>query len=215
MTTRETVRRATDGQRSDIIATLVGAIPSDLSFDDAQAIIGNKGPFVADIREVFKHRRVRSALLEFIGTIVIPATTGPFAAHEKFVVGNAQAKISWIGSNFQEWFLGKTEEPLAETTLRYAKFVRQSLDGPILAELGDKAETMLAQVYAFMARQPNGEEGVLLTNGWGNIFYVRDVNGELRAVSVYWYGDGWGVDASSVTYPDGWSGEHRVFSRNS
>jgi hypothetical protein len=43
----------TDGQRSDLIATMVSAMPS-LSFDQAQGIIGNKGPFVADIRKVFE-----------------------------------------------------------------------------------------------------------------------------------------------------------------
>jgi len=50
---RETVRGMTEGQRSDIIATMVGAIPG-LNFDEAQGIIGNKGPFVTDINAVFK-----------------------------------------------------------------------------------------------------------------------------------------------------------------
>ena len=58
---RETVRGITDGQRSDIIATMVSAMPS-LSFDQAQGIIGNKGPFVADIGKVFeKHTQPASA----------------------------------------------------------------------------------------------------------------------------------------------------------
>ena len=42
-----------------------------------------------------------------------------------------------------------------------------------------------------MERQPNGEQGVLLTNRWANIFYVCDANGDLRAVDVYW-----GVDSN-------------------
>lgn len=58
--TRETVRGMTDGQRSDIIATMVGAIPS-LDFDQAQAIIGKKGPFVADIGEVCKRHAGQSS----------------------------------------------------------------------------------------------------------------------------------------------------------
>ena len=49
----ETVRAMTDGQRSDIIATMVTAMPT-LNFDQAQAIIGNKGLFVADIGAAFK-----------------------------------------------------------------------------------------------------------------------------------------------------------------
>jgi hypothetical protein len=43
----------TDGQRSDIITTMIGVIPS-LSFDEAQMIIGKKGPFIDGIRSVFK-----------------------------------------------------------------------------------------------------------------------------------------------------------------
>ena len=58
METRETVRKMTDGQRSDLIATIAGVIPADFSFRDAQAIIGNKGPFVADIRKMFEKRRL-------------------------------------------------------------------------------------------------------------------------------------------------------------
>ncbi|MDO8470618.1 MAG: hypothetical protein Q7S63_01420 [bacterium] len=216
MTAHGTVRRMTDGQKSDIIATITGVIPSDLSFDEAQTIIGAKGPFVAEIREVFKRRRIQSGLLELIGTIVIPATSMPFVVREKFVVGNAQAKISWLGENFTTWFLEKIEEPVVETTLRYAKLITSSVDGPILTELGDeKAETTLTQIFALIERQAKGEEGVLLTNGWANIFYIRDVNGELRAVRVGWGGGDWGVDAGSVEDPDGWGGGRRVFSRNS
>ena len=60
----------------------------------------------------------------------------------------------------------------------------RSVDGPILAELGGeaKAETTLTEVYSLMEAQKNGENGPLLTNGYANIFYVRDVNGALRAV---------------------------------
>ncbi|MBI4095061.1 MAG: hypothetical protein HY435_02620 [Candidatus Liptonbacteria bacterium] len=43
----------TDGQRNDIIATMVGAMPS-LNFDEAQAIIGNKSPLVAGVGDAFK-----------------------------------------------------------------------------------------------------------------------------------------------------------------
>ncbi|MEK9134760.1 MAG: hypothetical protein AAB451_00415 [Patescibacteria group bacterium] len=50
--------KATDGQRRDIAATIVAAIPHDLSFKEAQEIIGGKGPFIANIREVFTSRRL-------------------------------------------------------------------------------------------------------------------------------------------------------------
>lgn len=153
--------------------------------------------------------------LRSVGTVVIPATTVLFAACKNFVVGNDRVKISRIGLDFREWFLEKTEKPLAETTLCYANLVKQSADSQILRELGDKAKTTLAQIFALMERQPKGKKGVLLTNGLANIFYVCDVNAELRAVHVNCYDDGWYVDAYSVTDPDRWNDGDRVFSRNS
>ena len=59
MATNETVREATRGQFRDIAATIIGAIPDDLSFNEAEGITGDKGSFVADIREVFAKRRVQ------------------------------------------------------------------------------------------------------------------------------------------------------------
>lgn len=53
-----TVRKMTDGQRSDLITTMAGAIPADFLFDEAQAIVGQKGPFVAEIRAAFSRRRL-------------------------------------------------------------------------------------------------------------------------------------------------------------
>lgn len=153
-------------------------------------------------------------LFAHLGTVTVSATDKWFVAREKFVSGSA-VKISFRGDNFQGWFLAKTEEPLAEIELRYAKLTRLSVDGPILTELGDKAESTLAQVWALMERQPEGKEGVLLTNGWANLFYVRDANGTLRAVHVGWGGNGWSVGAHSVANLYGWGVGRRVFSRNS
>lgn len=60
MTTHETVRKMTDGQRGDIVATMTGAIPPDLTFTEAQSIIGAKGPFIVEIRAVFAKRRTNA-----------------------------------------------------------------------------------------------------------------------------------------------------------
>jgi hypothetical protein len=66
-----------------------------------------------------------------------------------------------------------------------------------------------------MERQANDEEGELLNNDYANIFYVRDITNTLRAVIVYWYGDGWDVKANSVEGPVEWDAGDSVFSRNS
>ena len=165
----------------------------------------------------------RTNLLEPVSTIVIPATTGTFVAKEKFIQDTgrkAKVKISYLGDNFTAWFLsddGKTEEPITEQTLRYGKLRKSSVDAPIITELGGeaKAETTLTEVFSLMEKQATGEEGVLLNNGWANLFYVKDQSGVLRTVRVSWGGDGWRVNADSVENPDRWGGGRRVFSRNS
>jgi hypothetical protein len=155
-----------------------------------------------------------------VGTVAIAATTNPFVARVRFVVNtksNAPVKISYLGDNFKEWFLDKTEDPFAGSTLNYGKLSRSSVDAPIIAELGgeEKAETSLTEIFALMEAQGNREDGPLLTNGYANIFYVKDAKGVLRTVFVYWSVDGWNVAANSITSPYTWRGDDQVFSRNS
>ena len=180
-----------------------------LATNEGEKLIGK----IADL--IVEAGRKKQLLLELVGTVTIPAISQRFVAAEKFVVADSPVRIAWLGSNFQEWFLGKTENPIPETTLRYAKLTRAELDGPIMTELGDAKESTLSHIYGLMARQANGEEGVLLTNSWANIFYVRDVNGVLRAVGASCDGGGWYVSADSVGRPSGWSVGSRVFFRNS
>lgn len=163
------------------------------------------------------------SVLEFVSTVVVPATTSRFVAKEKFVRDtgrNTVVKISYLGDNFTTWFLsgdGKTEGPISEQTLRCHKLRQTSVDGPIIAELGgaEKSETTLAEMFALMEKQGKGEDGVLLNNSYANIFYIKNQNGVLPAVHVSWHGSGWHISASSVDSPCGWDYGLQVFSRNS
>ncbi len=159
-------------------------------------------------------------LLDFLGTVEIPATTEKFVTKDKFVVNTgrkAKVKISYIGDNFRDKFIKKVEETIGKTTLRYAKLTQNSLDKPILDELDgqDKAETTLAEMFSLMEKQGNGEIGILLTNGYANIFYIRDAEGVLWAVHCRWRDGGWDVLARSVGSPNGWDAGRQLFSRNS
>ena len=164
-----------------------------------------------------------TSILELVSTVGVAATTSKLVAKEKFVVNtkrNAPVKISYLGDNFTAWFLngdGKTEDPISEQTLRYHKLRKSSVDGPIIEELGGeaKAETTLSEMFSLMEKQKHGEDGVLLNNGYANIFYIRDNAGVLRAVDVDWFGVGWFVHAISVEFPYGWFDGGQVFSRNS
>lgn len=162
-------------------------------------------------------------LLEIVGTVSVSVTTSKLVAKEKFVRDTgckAKVKISYLGDNFKEWFLNgdsKTEDPIIEQTLRYHKLRQSSVDGPIIAELGgaEKSETTLSEMFSLMEKQGKGEDGVLLNNGYANIFYIKDSAGVLRTVDVSWYDDGWSVHAHSVESPSRWNVGYQVFSRNS
>lgn len=172
--------------------------------------------------EQVTQQKTKPSILELVSTVVVSATTSKFVAKDRFVVNtkrNAPVKISTVWSNFTSWFLsgdGKTEDPISEQTLRYHKLRKSSVDGPIITELGgeEKSETTLTEMFSLMEKQKNGEDGVLLDNGYANIFYIRDQNGVLRAVIVYWNGDGWRVSAHSIEDPRRWGDGYQVFSRN-
>ena len=162
---------------------------------------------------------VETNLLEFVSTVTVSATTTKFVAKDNFIINteaSAKVKISYLGNNFKAWLRGKTEDQITEQTLHYSKLRQSSVDGPIIAELGgeEKSETTLTEMFFLMEKQRNGEAGVLLNNGYANIFYIRDACGVLRAVHVDWYDGGWDVNADTVAYPDGWIAGRQVFSRN-
>jgi len=163
---------------------------------------------------------VRVKILDMVGIVKTTTTTEKFFAKDKFRKDSKEVKFYGIWDNFQEWFLGedgKVEEPIEEQELRYGNLIIGSVDGPIIEELGGevKAETTLSELYELLKKQANGKEGDLLTNGYVNIFYIKDKCGDLRAVSAYCYDDGWDVYAYSVEDPHEWGAGNRVFSRNS
>jgi hypothetical protein len=159
-------------------------------------------------------------IIDWLNTTKTTATTEKFVAKDKFKLKKDGGICSYFGDNFNSWFLtgeGKIEGPQDQQELRFGKLTKGSVDGPIIEELGGeaKAETTLTEMFDQMSKQSNREEGNLLTNGCWNIFYIRDINGVLRAVYVRWCGVGWCVDALSVEGPFGWYAGHQVFSRNS
>ena len=163
---------------------------------------------------------VRTKILDILGTTTTSATTKKFVAKEKFRKGSKEVEFYRIWNNFTNWFLAgdsKTEEPLGEQELRYGNLTKDYDNGLIIEELGGevKAETILTELFDLLTKQANGEDGVLLTNGYANIFYIKDTSGVLRAVYVDWRDDGWNVNAYSVERPNDWNAGYRVFSRNS
>jgi hypothetical protein len=155
---------------------------------------------------------VKTALLEELETAIVPATTAPVLIRDHFTK-NTGVRISTIFAEFKHRFFDKTEGPTAEVTYRKYKLLCISSDGPIIAELGGarKIQGTFTAAFALLQRQPKGEAGFFQTNGYGNIFYAKDENGELCAIRIGWTSDGWVFDAMSVADPQAWHGEHLIF----
>lgn len=191
-------------------------------FTDLLAVDNLRGINIVKFRDVLGLKQFLAPLLEYVSLITIPATTERFVAKEKFVVNtskNAPIKISCIWNSFTEWFFderGKIEKLFLGGDLHCYQLREDLLDEQVIRELGgeEKAETSLTEIFALMAKQPRGEKGILLTNGYANIFYVRDTDGVLPAVYVCWDGDGWDVGTGSFGSPDRWFAGNQVFSRN-
>lgn len=167
--------------------------------------------------------RKLSALLDSLKTVIDFPGVDDFKVAEYLKItpegekATAELVIGYLGDNLRNNFLGKVEKDIAPTKLRAYRLKKDSVDGPIIDDLGGKeaAETTVAEMVDLMKRQGRGQKGILLTNGYANIFYIKDINGQMWAVRCRWDSDGryWLVAAYSVTDPFKWLAGRRVVSR--
>jgi hypothetical protein len=104
---------------------------------------------------------------------MIPAGSNAFIVCNFFTENinpGAPVKISVIEAGFKKKFFGKIEA----SNNNVVQFRRERLSEAELRS-EDDMEVMLAEVYALMKHQGNGEQGFLLTDGKANIFFVREV----------------------------------------
>jgi hypothetical protein len=147
-------------------------------------------------------------------TSAIPQTE-QFVAREHFkedIAPTAGVKISWLGATFIRRFAAKVEAA-GVTSLQTYILKNPSNDRAIIAELGNRHETKLADVWCLLGLQAKGEDGALQTNSVPNIFFVRDGAGELGVVDAVWGGAGWEIGASPVGDKRTWPSGTRAVSR--
>ena len=83
--------------------------------------------------------KILAGLLEQIGEPTMLPAVECFIARSKFKVDTkGELPISYLGDNFKNNFLDVVEENVKATTLKRRKLLKSSVDGPILAALGDK-----------------------------------------------------------------------------
>jgi hypothetical protein len=103
----------------------------------------------------------------------------------------------WTSDNFDEFILAavaKKTVQTADTIVGYANLEQPASDAENSAELPDghifeDVNNFLNYLATLIQVQWGGKKGVLLNNGYANIFYVKGVSGEVFAVHVSWRAD--------------------------
>ena len=178
---------------------------NDLTTGQSEACINRMGGWDNFLRYIGGQGKVVfDTILTLIHTITIPAQSAVTTSKEYF----EEAGVKLMGSNFEAQFYGLEVETTNEVELAVRKLEQDSLDAPILTELGDKSEISVSQFRTFLATNRESKE-------WF-IFYLRGKDGNLWAVGARWYSArrGWDVRAYSVGYSYGWYAGCRVVSRN-
>ncbi|MEK7609666.1 MAG: hypothetical protein AAB470_00905 [Patescibacteria group bacterium] len=189
-----------------------------LSTEDVDWAIKNGHDTVALFVSAVKNRAriIINKLLEFVTQVRVDAVK-QFITADRFKAGQTIDGVKYhssFGDNFNLHFLPKIEGDVQAVDLQVHKLLQNSKDLGIRTEIGeDKEETKLAHLHHLLTLQGNGEKGVLLTNGYANIFYIRGIDGNLWAVHARWYDGGWYLGADSVGCSDGWDAGRQVFSR--
>ena len=125
----------------------------------------------------------------------------------------ARIRIASARAVFVRWFFPKNEDAALPVVLEWFELQHNTSNPAILNELGGvaNAETSLASAYWLMLQQSEGQSGPLATNGFGNVFYVRDLDGQLRSVNIHWCDGGWSIDAMEIDTITEWPIRDRVF----
>jgi hypothetical protein len=126
------------------------------------------------------------------------------------ISATADVRIAWLGANFSRRFVVKIEAEPGDVALQTYNLTQSSNDNEIIAELNDRQETKLGDVWCVLKRQPGGQSGTLRADVVPNLFFVRDSMGELCVVDVVWGGAGWEIGASDVGGSRQWPNGSRV-----
>lgn len=140
-----------------------------------------------------------------------------FDASERFYKGEVDdVTIGYVNYNFRRYFQVKTERNVESVGLMAYDLDELVQNPKTLTGLSDKAtsKTCLAHLWSLLKNQGDGnDDGPLLVNGDGNIFYISDAEGTLWAVRARWGSSylGWNIRACSLKHLYEWFTGRRVF----
>ncbi len=109
--------------------------------------------------------------------------------------------------------------PAFEGLLRKTQLTRNMFDSEILAELNNPQPFTVSEFAALirelLSKQPKGEDGQLLNNGYANIFYVKLEDARVVVVDVSWLSGGREWYPRAYALGDGcWDDGRCAFSRS-
>ncbi|MFH0846418.1 MAG: hypothetical protein V1851_03415 [Patescibacteria group bacterium] len=190
-----------DGQTASFLAAVATCMPRNLNGEIMQGWIDNP-----------------KALQKFLLGLCPKEIGDVFDPHEFFKTRPGL----WVSSDFCDRILSVAKKTMKSPLIKEGHFDLQEpmTDSEIRKELGDghvfeDASEFSLFLAGLIDQQPKGEEvGDLITNGYGNIFYVRGAD-KVFAVLVYWSADGrrWVVGAARLG-GNQWDARGRAFSRN-
>lgn len=201
---------------------VVGAAYTKNLLTEAEAQRVNEAGGLSDLIDgyITQHRHEVPPILKLVAKAIKVSGAKRFTAN-KASLKKANICLTRTSDNFDQHFLGKVEENVADDTLVVHRLVhrlgKRSLDAQIRRELGQKRqEIMLTHFFDLLKKQSKGGTGYLLVNGYANIAYIRDKDGTLWAVRANWNFcfHCWSVCAPSVGNPVRWSSGYQVVSRD-
>lgn len=137
---------------------------------------------------------------------------------EKFVARDflAGANVGFMGPRFEESFLNKVEENVADVSVAVHLLEVPATDVLVMAQLKGRAALKLTHLFRLLKKQSKGEQGILLTNGHAIVVHVASDDGDVLALNVYWRlaDRDWSILALPVTAPDEWPAGSQILSRD-
>lgn len=138
---------------------------------------------------------VETDLLKPIAQATVPARTKPFVASEFYQSDTGLCDSDTFADRF-DLSVRKMADSTPERLYVASLLKANAYDRDIRKDLPDEHLSTLEDIASLIEAQPNGKKGILLTNGWANIFYVEGKNGEVFVVGVEWSSSScsWDVD---------------------
>lgn len=152
-----------------------------------------------------------TTLLKPVAQATVPARTKPFNAAEFYQTGTGLYVYDTFADRL-DLSARQTVDSTPERPYVASLLKANAYDTDIRKELPEIHLSTLEDIAGLIEAQPNGKSGLLLNNGWANIFYVEGKNSEIFAVRVFWFSDDreWDVRDWKLGESGGWLADDQV-----